>query len=350
MKYSLSLKQVLDCVGEHEQEGSGCNKVQGIASLNQAIRTDLSFLGNSKYRNQVAESDAGVLLIPKDYEGHPKPNQVFIRVDNPSWGLAKICRYIESSFSPRPQPGIHPSSVVDPEAKVSSEAYIGPFCHIESGAEIQAGVILSGYNYIGKECQIGENTYLFQRATVLNYCQIGKRVVLQTGAVIGSEGFGFETKNGVHEKVPQIGGVTIEDDVDIGANTTIDRARFDQTRIGAGSKIDNLVQIAHNVTIGRGCIIAAQVGVSGSTHIEDYVVIGGQAGLAGHIHIGKGSKIGAQSGIPGNLSPGSFVRGSPAEPYFQEQRILVLRRKLPEFFKRLSTLEEQMKNISSPQP
>lgn len=318
--------------------------VSGIASLDKAQEGDLSFLGNSRYRNQVAHTQASFLLLPQGFEGEPNPNQIFILTENPSLALAKICRLIESGLRPRPAPGIHPSAVIAEDAQVSPEAHIGPLCQIESGAVIASGVVLAGQNYIGQSSAIGQDCWLSPRSVVMDYCQLGKRVTLQPGSIIGSEGFGFETRNGVHEKVPQIGGVILEDDVDIGANTTIDRARFDQTIIGAGTKIDNLVQIAHNVVIGRGCVIAGQAGISGSTRLDDYVVLGGQVGLAGHIHIGKGTKIAAQSGVPSDLPAGSFVRGSPAEPYFQEQKLLVLRRRLPEFFKRLSALEEQLQN------
>lgn len=347
VKHSLPLDKVLSCVGEYEQKGSGPDTVTGIASLDKAQPGDLSFLGNPKYRQQVATSQASFLLLPKGFEEQPKDQQVYILVENPSLALAQVCRMIETVLRPRPQAGIHPSAVIAEGATISPQAHVGPLCQVESGAVIADGVILVGQNYIGHGSSIGRDSWLAPRAVVMEHCQLGERVVLQAGAVIGSDGFGFETRNGIHEKVPQIGGVTIENDVDIGANTTIDRARFDQTVVGAGSKIDNLVQIGHNVVTGRGCIIAAQTGISGSTRLDDYVVLGGQVGLAGHIHIGKGSKVAAQSGVPGNLAPGSFVRGTPSEPFFQEQKILVLRRRLPEFFKRLTALEEQIRTADS---
>ena len=185
------------------------------------------------------------------------------------------------------------------------------------------------------------------KVAVTAECVIGNRVRIQPGVVVGSDGFGYEFVAGRHEKVPQVGNVVIDDDVEIGANTTIDRARFSSTRVGEGTKIDNLVQIAHNVVIGKHCIICALVGISGSTTIEDYVVIGGQAGLAGHITVGRGSKIDGQSGVNSDLEAQSFVKGSPCLPYNLEQRINVLRRKLPELFKRVDALEAHLKKASA---
>ena len=170
---------------------------------------------------------------------------------------------------------------------------------------------------------------------------------LQPGVVIGSDGFGYEFVAGRHEKVPQVGRVVVDDDVEIGANSTLDRARFSQTSIGEGTKIDNLVQVAHNVVIGKHCIVCAQVGISGSTTIEDYVIIGGQAGLAGHLTVGRGSKIDGQTGVNSDLEPQSFVKGSPCLPYNLEQRFNVLKRKLPDLFKRVDALEERLKNTSA---
>lgn len=178
--------------------------------------------------------------------------------------------------------------------------------------------------------------------TVTAECELGRRVRLQPGVVIGSDGFGYEFVKGRHEKVPQVGNVVIGDDVEIGANATLDRARFSRTVVGEGTKIDNLVQIAHNVVIGRHCILCSQVGISGSTTLEDYVVLGGQAGLGGHITIGKGAKAGGQAGITSDVAPGAFVNGTPAIPYMLERRLAVLHQRLPELVKRLDTLEAQL--------
>ena len=178
-------------------------------------------------------------------------------------------------------------------------------------------------------------------------CVLQNRVRLQPGVVIGSDGFGYEFIKGRHEKVPQIGNVVIEDDVEIGANSTIDRARFSQTLIGEGTKIDNLVQVAHNVVIGKHCILCAQVAIAGSSTLEDYVILGGQSAVAGHLTVGKGAKAGGQAGISGDLAPGVFVNGTPAIPYMLERRIAVLQHRLPNLFRRVDALEEQLKKSSS---
>jgi UDP-3-O-[3-hydroxymyristoyl] glucosamine N-acyltransferase len=348
MKFSFSLKQLLECAGEYSLRGDGPERIEGIAALDKAGAGDLSFLGNSKYRSQVPGSKASVILLPLDYEENPQQKgQCYVLVENPSFVLAKICGWIEKQLRPRPEAGIHPSAVVAAGAQISSDAHIGPFCQIECDAIVERGAVLVGHNYVGRGAHIGEDCWIAPRAVVMDYCQLGKRVILQPGCVIGSDGYGYETRKGVHEKVPQIGAVILSDDVEIGANTTIDRARFDQTIIGPGTKLDNLVQIGHNVATGRGCLIVGQAGIAGSTKLGDYVIVGGQVGMAGHLNIGSGSKIASQSGVPGDLPPNSFVRGTPSEPYALEQRLLVLRRRLPEFFKRLSALEEKVHSLES---
>ena len=187
--------------------------------------------------------------------------------------------------------------------------------------------------------RIGGGCFLMPGAIVATTCVLGERVRLQPGVVVGADGFGYEFIQGRHQKVPQVGNVVIGDDVEIGANTTLDRARFSRTVVGEGTKIDNLVQIAHNVVIGRHCILCSQVGISGSTTLEDYVILGGQAGLGGHITLGKGSKVGGQAGLTSNLEPGSYVNGTPAIPYMLERRLAVLQQRLPELFKRVEQLE-----------
>jgi UDP-3-O-[3-hydroxymyristoyl] glucosamine N-acyltransferase len=300
---------------------------------------DLSFLGNAKYRGQVAGSAASVLLLPLDYEGTPVAGQVYLHVDNPSVALARLCARIEQTLWPRPAPGIHSSAVVAPSAHVDTSAYIGPLCVVEDGAHIGAGSVLQASVFVGRDALIGEGCFIMPGCVVATSCTLGQRVRLQPGVVIGSDGFGYEFVQGRHEKVPQIGTVAIGDDVEIGANTTLDRARFSRTVVGEGTKIDNLVQIAHNVTIGKHCILCSQVGISGSTTLEDYVILGGQAGIGGHITLGKGSKAGGQAGVSGDLAPGAYVNGTPAIPYMLERRLAVLHQRLPDLFKRVEALE-----------
>jgi UDP-3-O-[3-hydroxymyristoyl] glucosamine N-acyltransferase len=275
-----------------------------------------------------------------DYVGEPRSGQVFLHVENPSAALARLCAHIEQSLWPKPAPGIHPSAVVASGAVVDSTAHIGPLCVVEEGAHIGAGTVLQASVFVGRDARIGQGCFLMPGSVVATTCSLGNRVRLQPGVIVGSDGFGYEFVNGRHEKVPQIGTVIIGDDVEIGANSTLDRARFSRTVVGEGTKIDNLVQIAHNVVIGKHCILCSQVGISGSTTLEDYVILGGQAGVAGHITLHKGSKAGGQAGVTSDVAPGTYVNGTPAIPYMLERRLAVLHQRLPDLFKRVERLEK----------
>jgi UDP-3-O-[3-hydroxymyristoyl] glucosamine N-acyltransferase len=347
MEISYSASEIAAIVQPKEVRGDTGELIRGIAALASAGAGELSFLGNPKYRAEAASSGATVLLLPLDYEGNPKPGQVFLLVESPSVALARFCARIEQTLWPKPAPGIHASAVVDPKATVDPMATVGPHCVVEAGATLAAGVHLQAQVFVGRNARIGEQCWLMPGSIVAAECVLGRRVRLQPGVVVGSDGFGYEFVQGRHEKVPQVGNVVIEDDVEIGANSTLDRARFSRTIIGEGTKIDNLVQIAHNVIIGRHCILCAQVGISGSTRLEDYVVLGGQAGIGGHITIGKGAKSGGQAAITSDVAPGVFVNGSPARPYMLERRLQVLHQRLPELFKRVTELEAQIKLSSA---
>ncbi len=341
MQVAYTPAEIAGIVGAHRTAGTTARKISDIASLASARAGDLSFLGNAKYRAQVAESQATLLLLPLDYAGEPKAEQVFLYVENPSVALARVCARIEQTLWPRPPPGIHPSAIVAPTAKIDATAYIGPLCVIEDGVRIGAGSVLQASVFVGREAHIGEGCWVMNGCTISTACSLGRRVRLQPGVVVGSDGFGYEFIKGRHEKIPQIGTVVIEDDVEIGANCTLDRARFSRTVVGEGTKIDNLVQVAHNVVIGKHCILCAQVGISGSTTLEDYVILGGQAGVGGHITIGKGSKAGGQTGIAANVPPGTYLNGTPAISYMLERRLQVLHQRLPELFRRVEALEKK---------
>lgn len=348
MRIAYTVEDIVRLVGESRVEGIAAQPVCSIAALKQAKAGDLAFLGNLKYKADVAGCAASIILIPDDYDGPPPiSGQAFIRLPKPSLALARVCREIERLLWPKPSPGVHPSAIVAASAKVDSSAHIGPLCVIEAGAQVGPGTVLQAQVYVGRDARIGPDCWLMPLVTVLDYCLLGRRVRLHSGVVIGADGFGYDTnKEGIHEKVPQIGRVVIEDDVEIGANTTVDRARFNETRVGEGTKIDNLTQVGHNVVIGKHCIVAALVGISGSTTLEDSVVIGGQGGLAGHLRIGKGSMIGGQSGVIHDLPPGSQVRDSPSMPYLIAQKVHILKSRLPELFKRVTTLEETIAQLT----
>lgn len=335
MDFKISLDQLFKLLPDSQVEGSVENKhLNGIASLERANHGDISFLGNPKYKNLVQSTKATVILLPEDYFGSPKDEQIYIRIKDPSKGLAALCSYLESRLSSAPEMAIHPTAWVDKTAKLAQGVTIGAFGFIGKNVQIDENVSVGTHCHVGDNCVIGRNCILYPGVKLLSRCELGKNTILNAGVVIGSEGYGFDQVNGAHHKIPHLGIVVVEDNVEIGANTCIDRARFEETRIGSGTKIDNLVQIGHNVRIGNGCLIVAQVGISGSTQFEDGVVVGGQAGFAGHLKIGKGAKIAGQAGITKNVEPGAFLKGNPALPFHLSQRISILQKKLPELFNR----------------
>jgi UDP-3-O-[3-hydroxymyristoyl] glucosamine N-acyltransferase len=345
MQIAFTAEELAAMVQPQSQRGGTSAEIRGLAALSHAQPGDLSFLGNAKYKADVATTAASVVLVPPDYEGQPKPDQLYLVVSNPSVALAQVCARIEQSLWPKPKPGIHPSAVVAPEARVAASATVGPLCVVEAGAVIGERVHLQAQVFVGRDVEVAADAWLMPGVTVATDCRIGERVRLQPGVIIGSDGFGYEFVDGRHVKVPQVGNVVIEADVEIGANSTIDRARFSHTIIGEGTKIDNLVQIGHNVRIGQHCILCALVGIAGSTTLEDYVVFGGQAGAAGHITIGRGSRIGGRGGVTGDAPAGSNLMGTPAIPYLLERRLTVLHRRLPELFRQVETLMETVDDL-----
>ncbi len=347
MQVAYRPEDIAAIVSPTRTAGRTTETIRDLASLKAARPGDLSFLGNPKYRAEVASTQASLVLVPADYAGEPQANQVFFWVENPSVALARLCARLEQTLWPKPAPGVHPTAYVAPDAQVSPQATVGPLCVVESGAVVGAGTYLEGQVHIGRHARIGDHCWIMPGGVVGAHCEVQHRVRLQPGVVIGSDGFGYEFVNGRHEKVPQVGIVIVENDVEIGANSTVDRARFSRTVIGEGSKLDNLVQVGHNVVIGKHCILCAQVGIAGSTTLEDYVVLGGQAGVGGHITLGKGTKAGGQSGIASNTAPGSYLNGTPAIPYMLERRLAILHQKLPDLFKRIEFLEEHLKKASA---
>lgn len=341
MKVSFSVQDILQIVQAPAVRGTSSRTLVSIASLEAAVPGEISFLGSAKYKAQVPLSKASLLLLPSDYAEEPQPDQVYLLVKNPSAALAAICARIEQTLWPKPKPGIHPTAVIGEGTCIDISATIGPLCIVEDGAVIGPRTHLQGRVFIGREAVIGADCWFMPGVTVSAQCEVRDRVRLHPGVVIGGDGFGYEFVNGRHEKVPQVGNVIIENDVEIGSNSTVDRARFSHTIVGEGSKIDNLVQLGHNVVVGKHCILCSQVGVSGSTTLEDYVVLAGQAGIAGHITLGRGSKVGGQSGISASLAPGSYVTGTPHLPFQRDRRINVLRERLPDLFRRVDALESR---------
>ncbi|MDR2677738.1 MAG: UDP-3-O-(3-hydroxymyristoyl)glucosamine N-acyltransferase [Puniceicoccales bacterium] len=321
--------------------GSYDGTIRGVSALDLAKEGDIAFFSNRKYATLVKDSRASIVLVPKNFEGTPSASRAYFRVTNPSWAFAKVCAAVEREQTPAVVTGIHPTAIVDAAAKIASTAHIGPFAVIEANVFVGAGVHVGAHCFIGRGCHIGDNTCLNPRVTLYPNCQVGENVIIHSGAVIGSDGFGYETIDGTHHKLPHIGCVIIEDNVEIGANTTIDRARFAETRVGSGTKIDNLVQIAHNVRVGGDCLIVSQVGIAGSSTLGHHVVLAGQAGIAGHVSVGDGAQIAAQCGVPGNVPAGSVLRGTPSMPVNEANRFYVLRKRIPELFKRVGALEKK---------
>ncbi|MDR1010859.1 MAG: UDP-3-O-(3-hydroxymyristoyl)glucosamine N-acyltransferase [Opitutaceae bacterium] len=347
MNLSFTTGQIAEIIKPTATRGSTTLPVRNIASLAEARPGDLSFLGNPKYKPEVAATDASVVIVPPDYDGEPKPNQLFLLVENPSAAIAQLCARLEQLLWPKPAPGIHPSAIIETGARVAASATIGPLCVIESGAVIGERTHVEAQCFVGRDARVGDDCWIKTGSRITSGCVLHNRVRLQPNVVIGSDGFGYEFVSGKHEKIPQVGNVVIHDDVEIGAGSTIDRARFSRTEIGAGSKIDNLVQIAHNVVIGKHCLVCAQTGISGSVTLEDHVVLAGQTGLAGHIRIGKGAIVTAQAGVNADVEPGATIKGSPAISYMLEQRFNVLRPRLPELFRRVGALEKQLEKSAS---
>ncbi len=338
MPTSFTIAELAALTGAEAVEGACAGPITGVAALAEATSADLSFLGNAKYAEAVAASRAGVILVPVAFAGKPAAGQAFLRVANPSYALALFCGVLEARLWPRPPAGIHATAVVAASAKVDTAAHVGPLCVIGEGAVVAAGAVLEARCYVGAHAKVGTDCWLKPGVTVGDYCVLGARCRIQSGAVIGSDGFGYEPVNGEIQRIPQIGNVVLEDDVEVGANSTLDRARFSQTVVGRGTKIDNLVQIAHNVRIGRQCLITAQVGIAGSTTLGDHCVLGGQSGVAGHLTLGDRVKLGAQTGLFEDVPADGFMNGTPAVPFGLERRLVVLSRRLPDLFKKVDSL------------
>jgi UDP-3-O-[3-hydroxymyristoyl] glucosamine N-acyltransferase len=323
--------------GQFASEPAASTRIRGAAAIADAGEGDVTFFGNAKYLPQLKASRAAAALVPLDFSESIPP--IAIRVENPSLAFARLLE----RFAPAPvvfAPGIHPSAVIAPGAVVGENVSIQPFVVIEEGARVGANSIIGAHSYVGHEAVIGPDCQLAPRVTVGARCIVGSRVIIHSGAVLGSDGFGFEFSQGRHVKIPQTGTVQIDDDVEIGANVAIDRARFGRTWIGEGTKIDNLVQIAHNVVIGKHCLLVSQAGVSGSTRLGNYVTLAGQVGVVGHIEIGDQAIVAAQSGVSKSIGPKEVVFGSPALPMREAKERLAYLGRLSKLFDRVKRLEQ----------
>jgi UDP-3-O-[3-hydroxymyristoyl] glucosamine N-acyltransferase len=330
--------QDLAALSGGELIGDPMLKVTGAASLGEATQGEISFFANPKYVGLLRMTRASALFVPPDF-AEPIP-AAQIRVSNPT----KAFEQVVLKFAPKPiafAPGIHPSAVVDSSAQLGQRVSIQPLAIIEPGAKIGDDTIIGAGSYVGHETTIGSTCHIYPHVTIRERSRIGSRVIIHSGAVIGADGFGFEMVDGRQQKIQQLGFVQIDDDVEIGANTTVDRARFGRTWIQQGVKIDNLVQIAHNVVIGKNSVIVAQTGISGSTRVGERVMMGGQVGIIGHIEIGNGAAIGAQSGISKSI-PGGVWFGSPAVPLAEAKQQIAWIHRLGKLFARVKEIEKKL--------
>ncbi len=326
--------------------GDGEADVVRVAAIHQAGPGDLTFLANPKYAGALARTRASAVILGERDPEAPCP---MLRTAEPYVAFARALVLL--SPPQRPAPGIHPTAVVDEGVTLAPDAHVGPFVHLGRGASIGDRTVLAGFCEVGAGARLGADCLVHSHVAIREGVVIGDRVVLQNGVVIGSDGYGFATTAaGVHEKIPQLGGVVIEDDVEIGANTTVDRPAMGETRIAAGTKIDNLVQVAHGVKIGRHVLLASQVGISGSTTIGDHVILAGQVGVAGHITIGDGVRATGQTGLTHAIKPGEFVSGTPAFANREWLKASAVFQRLPELRKTLQALEARVAELERTWP
>lgn len=327
-------------------QGDSQLMISGVADLKTAESHQISFLANPKYAPVARNSRAGAILIGDKETASFASTQ--IRVASPSGAFAKIV----ALFAPEPvkfTPGIHPTAVISSDAIIGKDVHIGPHVVIESGVKIGDKTVIQAGSYIGLETTIGSECLIYPNVVCRERSVLGNRVILHSGVVIGSDGFGYEFQNGQFVKIPQTGYVQIDDDVEIGSNTTVDRGRFDKTWIQAGCKIDNLVMIAHNVVIGAHSIVVAQVGISGSTTLGKYVTLAGQVGTVGHIHIGDRATVTAKSGVSKDVPSGEVQGGHRARLLQESLKIEALTNRLPEFQERIRALEKELQEIKAKQ-
>jgi len=315
-----------------------------VAGITQAQPGDVTFVANARYLPQLAATRASAVIVGRTNGVETRPGCALLYTDDPYSAFARAV----ALFAPAAAPahGVDPLASISPDAAIGADASIGPFVTNGAGAAIGARTAVYPSVVVGAGAQVGDDCIIHPHVSIRERVVIGNRVTLHEGVVVGSDGFGFaRQKDGTHLKIPQRADVVIEDDVEIGANSTIDRPAVGETRIGAGTKIDNLVHVAHGVTVGRRVLLAAQVGIAGSTTIEDDVMMAGQTGVTGHVRVGRGAVVGAKSAVLQSVDPGAFVTGHPAIPHAAWRRASMLFRRLPSFRKRVEALEQRIAEL-----
>lgn len=338
----FSAKQIATFI-QGEIVGDENATVHTFAKIEEGMPGAISFLSNPKYTSYIYDTQSSIVLVNKDFIPEQEVKTTLIKVDNAYESLAKLLNLYEQS---KPKlTGISPLAFVAESAKIGKDAYIAPFACIGEHAEVGDNTVIHPHVTIGSGAKIGSNCIIYANATVYHDCRIGNHCILHAGCIIGADGFGFAPTPEGYEKIPQIGITILEDNVEVGANTCIDRATMGATIVHSGVKLDNLIQIAHNDEIGSHTVMAAQVGIAGSTKVGEWCMMGGQVGIAGHIHIGDKVNLGAQSGAPGSIKNGSQLIGTPPmepKPYFKSAAIY---RKLPDMYKELNALRKEMNEL-----
>ena len=338
----FSAKQIATFI-QGEIIGDENATVHTFAKIEEGIPGALSFLSNPKYTSYIYNTQASVVLVNRDFEPEQEVKATLIKVDNAYESLAKLLTLYEQS-KPK-KTGIDPLASVAADAIIGKEVYIGPFACIGAGVVIGDNTRIYPHSYIGDHAKVGSNSTIYSGVNVYNDCRIGNNCVLHSGAVIGADGFGFAPTPDGYEKIPQIGIVILEDEVEIGANTCIDRATLGATIIHKGVKLDNLIQIAHNVEVGSNTVMAAQVGIAGSAKVGEWCMFGGQVGLAGHIHVGNKVNLGAQSGVPGNIKDGSQLIGTPPIELRSYYKAAAVYKKIPDMYLEVHNLRKEIEEL-----
>ena len=340
----FTAEQIASVIGG-KIEGDKDAKVRTFAKIEEGVEGAISFLSNPKYTHYIYDTKSSVVIVNEDVELEGTVAPTLIRVKNAYESIAQLLQIYEAS-KPK-KTGVSPQAYISPTAKLGKDCYVGPFACIGEGTVIGDGCQIYPHAVIGDNVKMGNNCILYPNTTVYQGCKIGNNVTLHAGSVIGADGFGFAPNADGYDKIPQIGIVTIEDNVEIGANTCVDRSTMGSTVIRKGVKLDNLVQVAHNVEIGENTVMSAQVGIAGSTKVGSWCMFGGQVGIAGHITIGDKTFLGAQSGVPGSLKGGEELIGTPPmnpRNYFKSQAIF---RRLPDMYKELEALKKTIEELKA---
>ncbi|WP_169334290.1 UDP-3-O-(3-hydroxymyristoyl)glucosamine N-acyltransferase [Rubritalea marina] len=337
----LKLAEIIEKTGARLVSKGSAEVFSGVASLDEASAEDVSFLGNEKYYQDYLDTKAGLVFVPQIVEQYPE-GVAILEIENPSFAFGQIVKMV-NQLTRTFAPGVHPAAWVADDVQFNPEKVsIKAGAIVESGAILGDGVELNAGVSVGVGVKIGAHSTVHANVTIREYCELGERVILQPGCVIGSDGYGYEFVDGKHEKVDQVGIVVLEDDVEIGANTTIDRARFGKTVVGEGSKVDNLVQIAHNVKIGKHSLVVAQTGIAGSAEIGNYVTIAAQSGVAGHIKIGDKAILLGRTGATKSLDGDAMYMGMPPRLAKDERKSMVMVARLPQIYQDLKVIKKKL--------